>query len=81
LSEFFKLFGEIEELYRDVMKAFYKGSEKMADDIAVRRMELIDKVQKFLDKGNCNMCAQFSINAFTMLNNINAISRDIRYLG
>jgi len=74
------LFSQIENMYKNVMKAFYNFSVKLSDDISSDRKLINDNIKKFIKNSNCATCSQIAINAFNMTGHINDIGRIIRYL-
>ena len=79
-KSFLKLFYDIEEIYRDIMKAFYILSVETSDLVSIRRKEIILDIHKYIKKNDSTVCSQIAINAFNMITNINEISKIIRFL-
>ena len=77
---FIVLLKKIENLYKDVMKAFYNTSIDQANQVSLKRDEVMASIQKYIKGSKSHTTAQIAINSFNMATKINDISRTIRNL-
>jgi phosphate uptake regulator len=77
---FLILFSNMEDVYKDAMKAFYEESPTQAELVSVKRDALVTDIQGFLKASKSTASAQIAINAFNFSTSIKDIERGIRYL-
>jgi phosphate uptake regulator len=77
---FVELFHPVEDLYKEVMKAFYNSSIPEADLAALKRDSVLTAIHKYVSANNSAKSAQIAINLYNMVSNINDINRVIRDL-
>tara|TARA_Y100000310_G_scaffold335143_1_gene416476 strand:- start:661 stop:1611 length:951 start_codon:yes stop_codon:yes gene_type:complete len=79
-NQYIKLFEEIGELYKLVMKAFYQNSIELSNQVSIKKKDMNQKIKSYIKESKRSMCSEIAVNAFNMTSNINDISRIIRFL-